>query len=238
MTGRPGTVPYSPSRMATPPPALDRVRKLLALATSPNPHEAAVAAAHAQKLIEAHRLHEWLAATDEVGCDPDPIEDGRDAPLETARRIRKWKIVLANVLAEANGCVAFTYTAEGRDEAIALVGRSRDRAAVAELWGWLVKRIEWLSATHGAGRSRQWHEAFRIGVVDAVAHRLTRAGEEARAEVGDAALVHVDPRRVAHRAALDRFVDERLRLGRGRAIRVDGRAWQRGRAASGDLDLP
>ena len=36
-------------------------------------------------------------------------------------------------------------------EAIVLVGRGRDRELVVELWQWLVRRIEWLSATHGAG---------------------------------------------------------------------------------------
>lgn len=222
--------------MPSPPAALARVRKLLALATSPNPHEAALAAMRAQALIEAHRLQAWLDAEREVEEDPDPIVDARDEPLELGRRLRKWKVVLACTLAEANDCIAYTLTS-GRDQAIVLVGRGRDRAAVAELWGWLVKRIEWLSATHGAGRSRQWHEAFRIGVVDAIAKRLREGSEGARAELARAALVVVEPARAAHREALDR-VAEGLRLGAGRAVRVDARAWQRGKAAGEDVELP
>lgn len=222
--------------MPSPPAALARVRKLLALATSPNPHEAAVAAARAQAIIEAHRLHAWLAAEARVEADPDPIVDARDEPLEVGRRLRKWKVVLAATLAEANDCIAYT-AARGREQAIVLVGRGRDRAAVVELWGWLVKRIEWLSATHGEGRSRQWHEAFRIGVVDAIAARLVRTAEEVRAELDSTALVVVDPARAAHREALDR-VAEGLRLGAGRGVRVDVRAWQRGRAAGGGVELP
>jgi Protein of unknown function (DUF2786) len=211
---------------------LDRVHKLLALATSPNVHEAAQAAARAQRLIAQHRLEAWLAPD----SDPDPIIDAVEAPLEVSRRIRKWKVVLACALAEANGCVAYT-RARGGEEAIVLVGRARDREAVGELWSWLVRRIEWLSATHGPGKPRQWHEAFRIGAVDAVVERLNAAEQEVRAEHSEG-LVRIDVAAAAHRRALDRFVAERLGLGRGRAIRVDSRAWERGRAAGEALDLP
>src|SRR5690606_7750393 len=121
----------------------------------------------------------------------DPIVDAHDEPLETGRRLRKWKVVLASALAEANGCIAYTVR-HGREQAIVLVGRQRDREAVIELWNWLVKRIEWLSATHGAGRSRQWHEGFRIGAVDAVAKRLQESAEEVREELDSAALVVVE----------------------------------------------
>lgn len=219
------------------PAALDRVRKLLALATSPNPHEAALAASRAQALIEAHRLQAWIDAEREVEQDPDPIVDAREEPLETGRRIRKWKSALAVVLAEANGAVAYTLD-RGKDSAIVLVGRSADRAAVAELWSWLVKRIEWLSATHGAGQTKKWHEAFRFGVVDSVAQRLRESTTEARSELSEAALVVVDPAQAAHRDAMQRFVTSNLRLSRGRGVRVDAEAWESGKSASGDLDLP
>lgn len=222
------SAPDTPDRV---PAALAKVRKLLALATSSNPHEAALAAARAQALVAAHRLEAWLAAEHAVEDDPDPIADGRDAPLETARRVRKWKVALASALADVNDCVAYTLLTDS-GEAIALIGRARDREAVAALWEWLVKQIEWLSATHGAGRSRQWHEAFRIGVVDEVARRLEEGNAEADGALSSTALVVVDPRRAAHRDALDRFVDAHLGRGRGRAIRVDAAAYRKGQGAA------
>lgn len=218
------------------PAALAKVRKLLALATSSNPHEAALAAARAQAMIEAHRLERWLAAEQDAQADPDPIVDARDAPLEVARKLRKWKVALASALADVNGCVAYVMSRDS-DEAIVLVGRARDRDAVVALWEWLVKRIEWLSATHGAARSRQWHDAFRIGVVDEVARRLDEGRAQASSELGANALVAIDPLRVAHREALDRFVDANLGLGRGRAMRVDAAAYRRGQGAAADLPL-
>jgi hypothetical protein len=215
-------------------PVLDRVRKLLALATSPNVHEAANAAARAQALIEEHRLEAFLRAVDVQAADPDPITDGRDAPLEIARRTRKWKLALAQAVGNANGCVAWAWERPD-DVATCLVGRSRDRDAARALWEPLVVRVAWLSATAGAGRSRAWHEAFRVGAVDEIGVRLT-AGVDAARE-GFAALVRVSPELAAHRDALDRFVAEHLGSGRGRRLSVDARAYELGRVAGADVPL-
>ena len=216
---------------------LDRVRKLLALATSPNPNEAAAAMARAQALIDEHRLEVWLLAEHAAAADPDPIVDAREEPLHVARRLRPWKVVLAASLADANGCVAYTCK-RPQDEAIVLVGRGRDRAAVGALWDWLVPHVEWLSATHGAGRDRRWHEAFRIGVVEAVASRLRDGAVAAKTDLPATALAIVEPAQAAHQAALEQFVSEHLTVGKGRALRLDGRARRQGAAAADDLRIP
>ncbi|MEY3014068.1 MAG: hypothetical protein RIT45_2803 [Pseudomonadota bacterium] len=215
---------------------LERVRKLLALAGSPNPHEAAAAAATAQTLIARHRLQEWLDADAAAEDEAEPIEDARDAPLEVARKPRRWKVALAATLADANHCLAYTLD-RGHERAIVLVGRAADRAAVLELWTWLVGRIEWLSATHGAGADRKWHDAFRIGVVTTIGERLAAVEAEVRSELDAGALVRLDPVTLARRDALDRFVRERMQLGKGRSIRVDAQAYAAGRAAGATLDL-
>jgi len=217
--------------------ALDRVRKLLALATSPNVHEAASAAAQAQALITRHRLEALLAAEDAAATDPDPIVDARDTPLDVARKQRPWKVALAGALAEVNGCLVYTLAAAD-GEALVLVGRGRDRAAVETLWTWLLKRLEWLSATHGPGRPRRWHEAFRVGAVDAIAARLRATATAEHDATEPRALALVDRSLEVERAALERFAAQHLRLGRGRALRVDAAAWRRGRAAGNALDLP
>lgn len=217
--------------------ALDRVRKLLALATSPDVHEAATAAAQAQALITRHRLEQWLDAERDAADDPDPIADATDTPLEVARKLRPWKVALACALADVNGCVAYTLD-RGDTQAIALVGRARDRAAVETLWAWAVKRVEWLSATHGEGKSRKWHEAFRVGAVDVLARRLGEAAKGAREASTGAELATIDRASAVHREALDRFVEERLGLRSGRGMRVDASAYARGRRAAEGMGLP
>ncbi len=220
----------------SPDDVLARVRKLLALAGSPNVHEAASAAAAAQALVERHRLEGLLAAESAAEDPADPVTDGREAPLEAVRRLRRWKVALAAGLAEANGCLA--YTAQVGDEThLLLAGRAADRAAVAALWAWLVTRIEWLSATHGPGKPRDWHEAFRIGAAEVIVARLATVGVEVAATLPPAALVRVEPARVARAAAVESFVSRHLRLGKGRSLRVDGRALARGRAAGASMEL-
>jgi len=215
-------------------PILERVRKLLALAGSPNVHEAASAAAAAQALIVAHRLEGMLDAR-EAGSAADDITDGREAPLEKARRPRRWKVSLAVGLAEANGCIAYSALV-GDETWLLLAGRAEDREAVAALWEWLVARLEWLSASHGAGRSRDWHEAFRIGAAEAVVARLAGAEIPAAASPDqEAALVRVQAVRAS---ALEAWAERHLRLGPGRGMRVDARALEQGRAAGATLKLP
>lgn len=220
---------------------LERVEKLLALATSPNPHEAVAAARAAQSLVSKYRLEAWLAARDEVASDPDPITDGRDTPIETARRIRKWKRVLASALADANQCAVWVLEV-GLEERLCVVARARDRAVVEALYRGLVKRIEWCSATAGVGRPRAWHEAFRIGMVDAIGPRLVEVEIEVRAEAPapDAgALVRFDQDRLVRAEALERFLDAHFGpQTRGRGLRVDPRAYDRGRLAGAELALP
>jgi hypothetical protein len=219
--------------------ALDRARKLLALAGSPNVHEAASAAAMAQALIDRHRLYALLDPAKGAPAR-DPIEDAREQPLDRARKIRPWKVLLALTLAERNGCMA--YTLEGAEGAsLVLVGRAADRAAVEALWAWLVPRIEWLSATHGAGRSRRWHDDFRVGAVTAIAERLRASGPDpVQVEDGEGPatmdLAVIDRAMEARRVALDEFVRRNLRLAPGRAIRVDPRAHDRGRDRAAEAD--
>lgn len=214
-------------------PILDRVRKLLALATSPNVHEAAAAAARAQSLIERHRLEGLLLGQPEA----DPVTDGADSPLERARKLRTWRIVLAQALAEHAGCVAYSAeTSQGQE--LRLVGRAADREAARVLWDWLVEQIQWLSATEGEGRSRAWHEAFRVGAVETIAERLRQARAGVREAMPVEALVRVDPLVVARARAVEDYVEDKLKLGKGRAIRVDARAWAKGREAAKGVALP
>jgi hypothetical protein len=213
---------------------LARVQKLLALATSNNVHEAAAAAARAQALIEAHQL-EGLLAQD--ARDVVDIGDGRDAPLEVGRRLRRWKVVLATVLGEHNGCVAWTED-RGDDTALCLAGRVADREVTAALYAWLVVRIEWLSATHGAGRDRRWHEAFRVGAAEAIAARLAESPTDAHAndnDTDDASTALVKADRQRRRDAVDRYVAEHLRLGRGRGFAVDAHGYRRGQKVGADV---
>lgn len=212
---------------------VERVQKLLALASSPNIHEAAAAAKRAQAMIEEHRLEALL---DQEAQDEEAITEGRESPLEESRRLRRWKVLLASALGENNGCIAYT-TRRGGLTSLLLAGRDVDRAAVLAMWSWLVARIEWASATEGAGQSRRWHDGFRVGAAEVVATRLAEAGRETRADLSPTALVRVEPLLAARAAAVESYVTERLRLKKGRRLLVDAEAYKRGREAGATLPL-
>jgi hypothetical protein len=181
--------------------------------------------------VERYRLQDLLEARE--ASEQDPVEE---EVLETARRRRRWKTVLASGLADVNACLAFTRDA-GRDKQIVLAGRAADRAAVRSLWDWLVPQLEWLSATHGAGRDKRWHDDFRIGAIDTILERLRGVHEQERGQLDGAALVRLDPALVERRAALERFSQERLRPGKGRRLLVGVDAWKAGRAAAAEVSI-
>jgi hypothetical protein len=219
---------------------LDRVRKLLALATSSNVHEAANAAARAQELITRHKLQALLDARSE---DEATLSDGRDAPLEKCRKVRKWKAALASGLARANGCEAYTVSAGRKEEHLCVAGRPDDQAAVAALWAWLVKRLEWLSATHSGDGSRDWHESFRIGAADTIVERLVAVEQVERvalttASSDAAALVRLDAALEMRAKAVATYAQAKLGLKSGRGITVRVDALEAGRAAGRKIPLP
>lgn len=235
---------------------LDRVRKLLALASSDNVHEAALAATRAQELIEAHRLEALLAAEAAARAVDAEAQDGlgsggglgdRADPLDESKRLRKWRVVLASRLAELNGCIAYTEQ-RGRLKRLLLVGRPEDRLLVRELYTWLCQRLEWLSATHApassAGKAdKRWHEAFRIGAADVIVDRLEEARRERRASLPEAAparaaLARLDASVAARAAQVSRYAEEHLDLRPGRRILVDADGYARGKAEGARFELP
>lgn len=211
---------------------LDKVEKLLALSTSSNVHEAAQAAARAQALIEAHRLEAALADRRAAGAQVAALEV---EVLEVARRPRAWRGVLAAGLARLHCCLCFTAEVD-REVELRLVGLAADRAAVRALFGWLAPRLEWLSATHGPGRDRDWHDAFRIGAVDTILTRMGAAEHEAPVHAEGALVLRAEQDRRA--AAVEAWATAHLRAGRGRGLRVDRGGHAAGRAAATALTLP
>lgn len=160
---------------------VDKVRKLLRLADSPNVHEAATAATQAQRIMDEHRIEEAvlaLVSAQEQARADDVITDHSDKPLDTMGRFVGWKTDLADAIARANGCRAF-FRRHGDGEykgkvSIIVVGRESDRQAVEYLFAYLVREIGRLCrrSQRRKGRSASWGANFRHGAVHVIARRL------------------------------------------------------------------
>jgi len=228
---------------------LDKVRKLLRLSTSSNPHEAANAAAKAQALIDAHHLSDaLLSLSGEAPAQPEePVEDmgryGADAALAGAARRARWTVQLASDVARANGCRIYLMGG-----AVHLVGRRSDAETVRYLYAYLAREIDRLALAAGRGLGRTWGNNFRLGAVESVGRRLREHKERSQREAREAApnaaaLVLVNQALAtiqARGASVQSWMDTHMKLRKSRGGsggRWDGSARAAGREAGNGIAL-
>lgn len=224
--------------------AISKAAKLLRLATSSNPHEAALAASRAQEIIDRFHLEPAsLDLTGDTQAKPDePIKDFGSDPLDGAHATWKWRFL--STLLRMNGCKA--YKNVGR---YAIVGRPSDVQVVRYLYSWLCREIDRLTGKHCAGNGRTYCNNFRIGAAETISERLcaqqkvTRQAVVREIETGSLPLEHKKMALMRVNtaiAAVDKKLEEvetwtraNLKLGKAQAGRVtyDGSARAAGRQA-------
>lgn len=233
--------------------AIEKARKLLALAESDNAHEAAQAARRAQELLDRYEITRAMLGEHEGAAgDDEHITNTRDngEPLFSGGSIPVWASALSRVVAEVNQCCAYSanvraYPGAKPRRTIQIVGRHSDVRKVRYLYTYLCKETDRLCTRDGKGLGRTWRNNYRHGVV----HTLTEALKQAAAKVEEdmrqeyaadsVALVRLE----SALATLDRraqqvsaFVAERLNL-RFKSHRHRSRpeAWEKGRQAGREI---
>lgn len=208
-----------PGAVGEEPPVMARVRKLLALAASPNQHEAELAMAHAQRLMIKHRIAS-AAADGSRGVIRRQLGEPR------ARQPR-WLSALAATVGEhffvevirvtafmvPRGEWGFVWEVAGRPEDVEMASYAFEfvERTAERLWAGHLAR------TPGAGRSR---ERFLLGVVLGFGNRLDATAAEARAEglvpVADAEVLRAFGRRyprVRTRSSGGMIIDQHFHAG-------------------------
>lgn len=212
---------------------LDRIRKLLALGESDNPHEAALAMARAAALMEKHQIAE---ADVDGGGDEDVIEETfgfpgshRSGDLKTKST---WQGELAAVVSRAFGCAAVWRTSRqgpNKRARIVIAGRKQDVAAAIAAKDFCHREIDRLTAKFSNGQGRSFGVAFRVGAVQAIREAIDEERAALRAEmqgqVSETALVIVDTR---SDAAMESFGE--VRKSRSN-LEPDALAFMQGRSA-------
>ena len=167
--------------------AMQKAIKLLRLATSDNPHEAALAAQRAQEILDRFEITQAMLEDSQTRPEPEEeIEnfEEKQAPLDQfGMQIEHWKSYLSSVIATANACCVFSQRKEyigfvRQRSFLHIVGRPTDVEKVRYLYGYLVGETDRLCRRRGKGCGRTWMNQFRLGVVDTLAQRL-REGHEA-----------------------------------------------------------
>lgn len=150
--------------------AVSKAAKLMKLAQSDNPNEAALAAARAQDIIDRYKLSGVDLSLDPERRreDEEPVRT-LEAPLDDVGTVQVplWRGRLAVVLARANQCHVF---AEGG--VIKLIGRATDAEAVRYLFAYLAGEVDRLTKRDGYGNGRAWANNFRVGCVDTIDEKL------------------------------------------------------------------
>lgn len=170
---------------------IEKVRRLRALATSDNVHEAAAAAAAAERLIQEYNLSETdlRPATDELPCD-EWLASG-------ARRIPTWIRGLRAGLTRAYQCRGIN---DGRRYRV--FGRREDIDTFTFQMAFYTTEITRLAARSGKGKGRTWSNSFRIGAAEAICNAIKTANSQVRAAATSTALAVVDKRMQASQQAL------------------------------------
>lgn len=171
--------------------AIDRVRKLLALAQNTTEHEAALAASRAAKLVEQFELTEAMIRIDDTAAKAEPIEcAGRLQPelsqfggRASGRKRVAWKETLAKATGSDLGIKVYwrnnvDITGFGRESAI---------QTWRYVFQYLVRIVDELAdlgwAKHGSrdDSQRAWKNAFRTFRTGCAQRVATRMWEERQA---------------------------------------------------------
>ncbi len=142
---------------------IEKIKKLLALASSPNPHEAAQAAALAADLMERHGVE----SADLQGDDVSPVvsqEVDHDEP---------WYRTLIHVVAKNMTCECWLDRQRGK---VVVVGRGPDLAATMLLCAWLRSQLIAACAkerrNHPSIHGRTFNTSFYAGALSAIDRRF------------------------------------------------------------------
>lgn len=166
---------------------VDKIRKLLALATSANEHEAASAAAMAQRLMIEHAVSEESVRGAGAREDEGPIETEilqRYASVGGRSAIPSWHQTLAGAMSRHFLCRIW-YTP---GQSITMVGRPSAREIFRVTYFYVRGELERLceaawSRQRGMGEhGKRWKTSFYAGAVSTINARLRE--ETKRLEAG------------------------------------------------------
>lgn len=214
-----------------PNPIVDKIRKLLALANSSNEHEAALAAAHAQRLLSEHNLAMADIGTEQLPPSAEKVE------TVAAKSLPKWIRQLSAGVCTAFDCQAIHHPALGR---MTFIGVGADVQIAAYAFGYLEHALRRLCSNYMqqhagsriAARDREMlRQSYYLGAVSAVNRQLQE--QRARTPVTPGALVQVKE------GLISKAMEELgpIRTVRGRRSFVSAHAYSQGESDGRNVHL-
>ena len=204
---------------------LDKIKKLLALSKSDNPHEAALAAQRASDLLLKHNLEMADVETFDAKSRVDYVTERFNFAADIPHNQRSWRVDLAVTVGNNNFCrtVTWSNTRSGtrKYSGISFIGKP-DNIAVSEyLYTYLAREIaaladrEWkrygLGYSHKGTRdywdyvpnnATKWKKDFAAGAIYEIGKRLREMRRQAmESDSSTRALVLVTDKELAEAQA-------------------------------------
>lgn len=213
---------------------IERVRKLLALSNSSNEHEAALAAAHAQRLLAEHNLAMSELEMQEEGAG--------EADLLVARTVPKWLSSLFATVANAFDCFPIVTTSPSNSR-LRFIGVGEDPGVAACTLEYLIKELRRLASGYqrqlearGGRLNPADRQRVRLSYLLGAVHGVRQAllAQKTATPTTSTALVPVKD------ALIKQYRDEHfgnLRTRRSRASTVLSEAFHRGRQDGANLQM-
>lgn len=165
-------------------PIIEKIRKLLALSNSSNEHEAALAAAHAQRLLAEHNL---AMADIETTRKPDKADT-----IETAapKTMPKWVRHLTAGVSSAFDCRAIHHPANGK---LTFIGVGADVQIAVYTFSYLDRSLRMLCSSymkqHAVGTVTNRHrelmrQSYYLGAVSTINRMLAAQKKETPVTAG------------------------------------------------------
>lgn len=213
---------------------IERVSKLLALSNSSNEHEAALAAAHAQRLLSEHNLAMSELEVQQQGAG--------EVELQMARTITKWISSLFATVANAFDCMPVVTTETSRSR-LRFIGVGEDPEVAACTLEFLISELRWLASAYLAGldqaqgklttsQRQKVRNSYLLGGAFGVAEALRR--QKASTPTTSTALVPVKD------ALIRQYCEQnfgQLKNRRSRSSTVISQAFQQGNQDGAALQL-
>jgi len=215
---------------------VERVRKLLALSSSSNPHEAALAAERALEIAQRYNL------------DLSRLEGPLEGPfVERSYDVggaAQWRWLLMSAIARAHFCRALRRWVAGRSQGeMYLLGEPHNVAVCGFLYEYLRREIDrladrgWRRASYVYGEHvevRSWKRDFRRGAVLTIGERLRERGERFAEESAESGALVLAKETSLEREIARRYGDVATRKVR---FRGDPLAFDQGQKAGREIAL-
>ena len=180
---------------------IDKIKKLLALSTSSNEHEAALAMKNANRLLMEHNL----SMSDVTEVDLGNIVENE---VLSPQMITPWKLTLLNTVMRLNNCQIILNShgvyGKGGKRSVVAIGKEHNIMVSVAMYEYLLTTLKRMAKQAGLSNSRMFEDGFTHAVCEKINDIITeRNKKQNEFDTQCTALVVVES------AAVQKFIKEK-----------------------------